>query len=170
MNELIALARKAISTKFENKKISTDKFKDKKGVFVTLTIDNELRGCIGFIEPIFPLGQGIIEAARSAAFSDPRFPALQEDEFKKVKIEISILTEPKLMKGDYIKQIKIGTDGLIIEKGMRRGLLLPQVFTEYNADPKTALEMTCEKAGLSKDEWKDKSAKLYKFSVEIIKE
>ena len=129
-----------------------------------------MRGCIGFIEPIFTLGQGIIEAARSAAFSDPRFPALQKDECKKVKIEISVLTEPKLMKGDYIKQIKIGTDGLIIEKGMHKGLLLPQVFTEYNADPKIALEMTCEKAGLSRDAWKDKSVKLYKFHAEIIKE
>lgn len=172
MNELISLAREAISAHFENKeiKIPRGKFRERRGVFVTLTINNQLRGCIGFIEPIFFLNEAVIKAATAAAFSDPRFTPLTKEEFNKIKIEISILTKPELMKGDYTKQINIGTDGLIIEKGNYKGLLLPQVFTEFNANPEEALEMTCKKAGLEINTWEDSSVKVYKFQVEIIKE
>lgn len=173
MNELIELAREAISFHFENKKLKNiliANLKNKRGVFVTLTIDGNLRGCIGFVEPIYPLGQAIVEAARSAAFHDPRFPPLTKEEFVNVNIEISILTKPALIKGNYLESIKIGRDGLIIEKNQHKGLLLPQVFTEFNADSKMALEMTCEKAGLNRDAWRDKTIKVYKFQVEIIKE
>ena len=121
--ELIKLARSSINAYFSNaeSKVSDkikNKFNAKQGVFVTLTIDGELRGCIGFPEPILALYEAVIESARSAAFSDPRFSPLVKEELDKVHIEISVLSVPELIKvkkpEDYLKKIKIGSDGLII--------------------------------------------------------
>lgn len=164
MLKLLEIARNAIL----DKDYINDEFKEKKGIFVTIYVDNELRGCIGFVEPVFSLSEGIIKAARLAAFGDRRFIPLNKND--KFKIEISILTKPKLIKvnkyEDYFKKIKIGDDGLIIENG----LLLPKVFVEFDCDVKKALEMVCEKAGLDKDSWKDLKKKLYKFQAEVISE
>lgn len=145
-------------------------FKKKRGAFVTLhSPDNNLRGCIGFTEPLFPLFETIKKAASLAAFQDPRFQPL-DIEKEKVRIEISVLTLPQLIKGDPEKNIKIGEDGLIIHSDQGLGLLLPQVFTEYNANPRKALEMTCQKAGLPSDFWKSKELKIYKFQAEVFSE
>ena len=177
--KLIKLARDAISSVFEAKQVEAEKylmekFSKPQGVFVTLTIDKQLRGCIGFAEPVFPLYDAIVRVARSAAFEDPRFPRLQKQEFKNIEVEISVLTVPELIKGekpeDYLKKIKIGKDGLIIRSSFGSGLLLPQVFTRYDCNPKQALEMTCHKAGLSDDAWKDLHNKIYKFQAQIFKE
>jgi len=189
---LIEIARKAIKTYFSKEDFNVDEFNEKKGIFVTLYKKNELRGCIGYIKEIelnkgiveaarsaagcigyikeIELNKGIVEAARSAAFSDPRFNPLQEDELKDIRIEISLLTKPELLEGNYLKQIKIGRDGLIIESNFTSGLLLPQVFVEYNADIEEALEMTCEKAGLNRDAWKEKDIRVYKFRCEVYSE
>ena len=178
--DLLRLARESISEEFTHEKIEVDaelkkKYSDKKGAFVTLTLDGELRGCIGMIEPVMPLWQAIYEMAKSAAFSDPRFPALTYEEFGEVKMEISVLTIPALLTAkkpeEYISQIKIGKDGLIIQKDRYKGLLLPQVFPEWKVDALGALEMTCEKAGLERDAWKQiGKTHIYKFQCEIIKE
>lgn len=176
---LIELARQSIESAFSYKApkvpaVLLKKFSVAQGAFVTLTIAGELRGCIGYVEPVFPLCETIIRAARSAAFEDPRFPPLQKEEFKDVKIEISVLTLPEEIRvektEEYLQKIKIGQDGLIIRGRFGSGLLLPQVFTEYKCDPKKALEMTCQKAGLPADAWKDRSNKLYKFQAEIFSE
>ncbi|MBW3015032.1 AmmeMemoRadiSam system protein A [Candidatus Woesearchaeota archaeon] len=176
---LISLARDAIKAHFSNEKLKISEelkseFSDKQGVFVTLTIDGELRGCIGFIEAIYPLYESVIKAAESAAFSDPRFKPLNEAEFKRLKVEVSVLTKPELIAvgkpEDYVKKIKVGRDGLIVEKGMYKGLLLPQVATEYNWDSKEFLEYTCQKAGLNKDAWKKPGVKVYRFECEIFHE
>ena len=166
---LIEIARKAIKTYFSKEIFEVNEFNEKRGIFVTLYKKDELRGCIGYIREI-ELNKGIIEAARSAAFSDPRFNPLQEDELKDIRIEISLLTKPELLEGNYLKQIKIGRDGLIIESNFTSGLLLPQVFVEYNADIEEALEMTCEKAGLNRDAWKEKDIRVYKFRCEVYSE
>jgi len=179
--KLIELARQSISSRFLG--LSTDsstpdelvkKFSTPQGGFVTLTIAGELRGCIGFVEPVFPLYLTILRAAQAAAFDDPRFPPLQKEEFKDVKIEISVLTVPELMAADkaedYLKMIKIGEDGLIIRGRFGSGLLLPQVFTEYKATPLKALQMTCQKAGLDADAWKDLHNRIYRFQAEIFSE
>lgn len=177
--KLIQLARQSITSAFSHKQPEVPEeirklFSPKQGGFVTLTIGNELRGCIGFVEPVFPLYETITRAAQAAAFEDPRFPPLQKEEFKLVKIEISVLTLPELIRvenvEDYPKKIKIGEDGLIIRGSIGSGLLLPQVFTEYHASPKKALEMTCQKAGLSPDAWKNPSSRIYKFKAEIFSE
>ena len=114
---LVKFARNSIASYFENKNIKMlDDFSDAQGVFVTLHSypDKQLRGCIGFPEPIFALKEAIFSAARAAAFSDPRFRPLEKNELNKVIVEISVLTKPELIKGDYLKNIKIGEDGLIV--------------------------------------------------------
>ena len=110
-----------------------EKFSDKYGAFVTLNkynvIGNPLRGCIGYIEPTYSLYDVIHKVSISSAVEDPRFPSVTIDEMDKIVIELSILTPPKLLDvedpKDYLDKISIGRDGLIAEKGMRRGLLLP---------------------------------------------
>jgi len=174
---LLKLARKSIleefGEKFDLNKYKIDDFSKKQGAFVTLTKKGNLRGCIGFVEGIFPLYETIYRAAKAAAFEDPRFPELKKEEINNIKIEISVLSIPQEIKAenpeDCIKQIKIGENGLIIKKGYASGLLLPQVFPEYDADSKMALEMTCKKAGLPKDSWKE-GAKVFKFQAEVFSE
>ncbi len=177
--KLIGLARDSIGAYFSDREVYAppeiaEKFSTPQGGFVTLTIEGQLRGCIGYVEPVFPLFETILRAAQSAAFEDPRFPPLQKEEFKQVEIEISVLSLPELIKvekaEDYLKMIDIGKDGLIIRGKHGSGLLLPQVFTEYKCTPKMALEMTCQKAGLSADAWKDRDNKIYKFHAEIFSE
>jgi AmmeMemoRadiSam system protein A len=131
-------------------------------------IKNELRGCIGYVEPFLPLQDTVSEMALSAAFDDPRFPSLSADEFEFIEIEISILT-PKEKVLD-ISDVIIGKDGLIVIQGYHEGLLLPQVAKEYNWDIETFLAHTCMKAGLSQEAWKEENTKIYRFSALIFKE
>lgn len=173
---LIKLARHSIETFFLGNNLvlgTAEKFSEKQGVFVTIHKFGNLRGCIGYPEPVLPLNRAIVQAARAAAFQDPRFPPLQKSELDEVDIEISVLTVPKLIEvikpEDYLDRIKIGKDGLII-RGMSSGLLLPQVFTEYDSTPKEALEMTCQKAGLHNDAWKNPSNQMFKFQAQIFAE
>ena len=176
---LLDLCRKSIKTQFSHEPLDVSqeikkKFGKKQGVFVSLHIKQALRGCIGFIEPIYPLWDAITRAARFAAFGDPRFLPLNELEFKQVCIEISVLSVPKQIKAktpeEIAAKIKIGKHGLIVEKGRFNGLLLPQVFTEYKVDSVGALEMTCEKAGLPIDAWQDPDAKIYSFEADVFRQ
>jgi len=175
--KLLKLARDSVSLYFEKKTVNDEelkkKFNKKQGCFVTINKDNQLRGCIGFPEPVYPLYKAVKEAAVAAAFSDPRFIPLEKNELKEIKFELSILTVPELIKvnkpEDYFNKIKIGEDGLII-RNRSSGLLLPQVFTEYNCDVKKALQMLCRKAGLTLDAWKDLSNRIYKFQAQIFSE
>jgi AmmeMemoRadiSam system protein A len=174
---LLALARKSIEAHFSKEKVDLsryDRFKDKQGAFVTLHKDGELRGCIGFPYPVYPLKDAIFECARAAAFDDPRFHPLDKSELKSIQIEISVLTVPEEMTvkkpEEYLKKIKISEDGLIIKGQYGSGLLLPQVFTEYSCTPEQALEMTCQKAGLSRDSWRSLSNKFSKFQAQIFRE
>lgn len=138
------------------------------GVFVTLTIDGELRGCIGYIIGDKPLHELVYDVAKKSAFEDPRFYPLTEEELDNIEIEISVLSHPK--KINSIEEIEIGKHGLIIQKGPFHGLLLPQVATKYNWTVKEFLEHTCLKAGLSKNEWKDPQTKIEIFTADIFSE
>jgi AmmeMemoRadiSam system protein A len=136
-----------------------------RGAFVTLHSHGSLRGCIGLIEAVKPLAETIQEMAYSAAFSDPRFPPLTAEEFQDIDLEISVLTPLRQIKN--IDEIKVGRHGLYIRQGSRRGLLLPQVATEYNWDRDTFLQQTCYKAGLPVMAWKDPNTEIYLFSADI---
>ena len=174
--QLLALARKSIECYFSDQDMDFRpfrKFGEKQGVFVTLHKHGELRGCIGFPMPSLQLYKAVFEAARAAAFEDPRFPELKEDELEDVKIEVSVLTVPEELKSspdEYPKHISIGKDGLIIRGPFGSGLLLPQVFTEYNCTPERALEMTCQKAGIQADAWRDARNRVFRFQAQIFKE
>jgi len=157
-----------------------EKYADKYGVFVTLMKEKGpevvLRGCIGYDRPLFPLYKGISDVSISAAVEDTRFPRVDLDEMKRIRMEVSILTPPKVIEvkspDEYLEKIKIGRDGLTIKKNARQGLLLPQVPVEQgrNWDVKTFLEHTCLKANLPRDAWKDLSVQILSFQAIIFEE
>jgi len=176
-NKLIRLARKSIETVFSKKaldyKEEKKEFSKKLGVFVTLHKAKQLRGCIGFPYPYKPLADAIVEAAKAAAFSDPRFLPLKKEEISKIKIEISVLTEPKeifVKSQDILKEIEIGKDGLIIQFSGFSGLLLPQVALEQKWNVLEFLRGTCIKAGLPSESWLNLNAHNYKFQAQIFSE
>lgn len=139
-----------------------------RGVFVTLNRHGRLRGCIGYLEAVIPLLTAVQEMAVAAAFRDPRFPPLREEELADLEVEISILSPMRQIKS--IDEIQVGRHGLYLERGPSRGLLLPQVATDCGWDRLTFLKQTCHKAGLSPDAWKDPATKIYVFSADILHE
>ncbi len=169
---LLEIAREAIES-YVNKgqkiglKETNPKLRQKRGVFVTLTKNGRLRGCIGYIQAIKPVSEAVRDMAIEAAINDPRFTPLQKEELDKIEIEISVLSPLKKIK--EASEIKVGRDGILIKKGFNSGLLLPQVATENNWDKEEFLRHTCYKAGLSADAWKA-GAEIYIFDAEIFNE
>ena len=149
-------------------------FEENRGAFVTLHAypHHDLRGCIGIPLPIMPLKDAIVEGATSAT-RDPRFPPLQESELNAIIVEVTILTKPEEIAvgtpQEYLNKIEIGRDGLIVEQGFFKGLLLPQVPVEQGWDKEEFLSHTCMKAGLSPDAWL-KGAEVSCFEGQIFKE
>jgi AmmeMemoRadiSam system protein A len=142
-------------------------FKQKRGAFVTLKVKDQLRGCIGYPIPHKPLFETIIDVAISAATKDFRFSPLEQKELHETKIEISVLSQPKLIKD--ISEIEVGKHGIIITRGLSRGLLLPQVPAEWGWDRKTFLSHGCMKAGIEEDAWK-KDAQIEIFTAQVFSE
>lgn len=175
----VTFAREVIEQYVKNNSTpSTDlkgSFTEKQGAFVTIHTypDHDLRGCIGIPLPIMPLKEAIVEGAKSAT-RDPRFPPLDESELSNIIIEVTILTKPELIDEgqpqDYLSNIEIGRDGLIVEQGFFKGLLLPQVPVEQGWNKEEFLSHTCMKAGLMPDAWFDKNTKISKFSGQIFTE
>jgi AmmeMemoRadiSam system protein A len=137
------------------------------GAFVTLHVKGELRGCIGHIEADEPLARVITRCAIAACSADPRFSSLASTELPDLSIELSLLYP--LIPVRSPEEILVGRDGLVVEKGWQRGLLLPQVATEWNWDRETFLAHTCRKAGLPHDAWKH-GARLWRFEAEVFSE
>ena len=144
------------------------------GIFVTLNNKSGLRGCIGFPLPNKKLYNALVDASIAAATEDPRFPPVKNEELDEISFEVTILSPPKKISvkenKEYPSEIKVGRDGLIVDNGFSSGLLLPQVPTEYGWNEKEFLEYTCQKAGLNKDAWKEKSTTISKFQGVIFKE
>jgi len=148
----------------------TPVFREKRGVFVTLTKGGTLRGCIGFPYPVMPLGEAIVHAAKAAALEDPRFPPVAKDELPAIQLEVTILTAPEPVGGDPAgrpAKIVVGRHGLIVRGMGTSGLLLPQVATEYGWDATTFLDHTCMKAGLSGKCWTSKNVEVLTFEGQI---
>lgn len=139
--------------------------KEDRGAFVTIEKHGQLRGCIGYILPVYPLYETVIEVAQSAALKDPRFNRVSTGELKDLEIEVSVLTVPE--KIDDPSVIEVGKHGIIIKRGYYQGLLLPQVATDYGWDRETFLEHTCQKAGLPPNSWKDKNTEISIFSAQV---
>jgi len=181
---LVQLARKAVVEYLKTRKHikipenTPEKLLKPCGVFATInTFENdekELRGCIGYPYPTAPLVEAVVDSAINAATQDPRFPSLSLSELDHVVFEVSVLTPPEEVKvknpKEYIAKVKVGQDGLIVENGFCKGLLLPQVPVEWKWDEETFLCQCCIKAGLSPDSWLVKGTRVYKFSSIIAEE
>jgi AmmeMemoRadiSam system protein A len=173
--ELLAVARRAIveATKGKtsvrsSRRSDSGSAEDRTcGVFVTLYRRGQLRGCVGQIEGVGALANVIAHCAVAAALEDPRFPPVEPAEVAELEIEISLLSplEPVAP-----AQIEIGRHGLVVERGSRRGLLLPQVPAERRWQWQRFVEETCVKAGLSRDAWKDPATRTFAFTTEAFTE
>jgi len=154
------------------------KLLEKCGVFVTISTlqggEKNLRGCIGYPYPTNSLIEAVIDSAINAATEDPRFEPMTLHELNCVVFEVSVLTPPQQVKTDnpkeYVQKIKVGEDGLIIEQGHQRGLLLPQVPIEWGWGAEEFLCQCCIKAGLPPDSWLTKDTKIYRFHAIIFEE
>ncbi len=170
--ELLVLARSTIkkylaAASREYPPTANPVFKEKRGVFVTLQRSGELRGCIGYPLPYKPLWEAVVDNAIAAASEDPRFPAVTTAELPGLDIEISVLTVPQKVSGH--EQVRVGRDGIIISKGLQRGLLLPQVPLEQGWDLVQYMSYGCLKAGLAGDEWK-KGVQIETFQAQVFSE
>jgi uncharacterized protein (TIGR00296 family) len=183
-NFLVRLARKAVKEHLQTRKQikvpedTSPKLSQPCGVFVTINSiksgEKNLRGCIGYPYPTTPLTQAVIESAINSATQDPRFYPISLDELETVVFEVSVLTPPQIIKVEkpnrYPSKIKVGEDGLIVEKNVFKGLLLPQVPVEWKWDNEQFLCQCCIKAGLPPDCWLLKDTKIYKFQAIIFEE
>jgi AmmeMemoRadiSam system protein A len=136
------------------------------GAFVTLKKHGQLRGCIGTLECRHSLPEEVARVAVSAAREDPRFAPVQPSELDELEIEVSVLGPLEPIDPCDPDAIVLGRHGIVVEQGHRRGLLLPQVATEWNMDRETFLAHTCAKAHLPADAWK-KGARVYRFAAEV---
>lgn len=181
---LVKLARRAAEQYLKTRKRIpipekiSEKLLQPCGVFVTInSIENgekQLRGCIGYPYPTTPLTQAVIDSAINAATGDPRFQPLPLADLGRVVFEVSVLTPPEKVEvkktGEYPSKIRVGEDGLIVERGIYKGLLLPQVPIEWEWDEEEFLCQCCTKAGLPLDSWLVEGAKVYKFQAIIFEE
>lgn len=171
---LLKLARDSIRARLDGQSppdladyTITDEMREDSGAFVTLTIEGHLRGCIGEIPSTRPLAEVIREHAVDAAFRDPRFSALTEDEFDLIEIDISALTAPEAVASH--EDIVLGRDGVYLIKGMRRAVYLPQVAVEQGWDLDETLSSLSRKAGLPLDGWKE-GARFEVFQAQVFHE
>ena len=170
--DLLAIARESIDRRLEgaepldpSERPHADEASH--GVFVTLRSKGELRGCIGTLAAEEGIARTVAEFAVRAGFEDPRFPPLVREEWGDVDIEISILSPPREISEEAFE---VGRHGLILEIGVRRGLLLPQVAEEWSFTKEQFLGALAQKAGLPKDGWRLPGAKLFAFEAEVFGE
>ncbi len=169
--QLLSIARESIKRAIEKKNPAappaqtSEKFLEPRATFVTLKTKNgALRGCIGNIEPFEPLYASVAHNARNAALHDPRFPAVTcVDELDSIEIEISVLSPPEPIKS--YSDFKVGKHGIILRKGSKGAVFLPQVPVEQEWDAETTLTHLSLKAGLSSEAWKDESCKFRVFEA-----
>ena len=177
---LVRLARQTVAEKLGKPSIKADPealedtaFQDQRGTFVTLTIDKQLRGCIGNLDPSESILAGIKRNAINAAFHDPRFPPLKADELDRVDIEVSILTKPYPLEyrdsKDLLAKLRVNVDGVIIRKGSASATFLPQVW-EQLPRPEEFLSHLCMKAGLSADTWRKSHLEVLIYQVQYFEE
>ena len=179
---LLQLARKTIAknlgistpeSKELNASLKDETFESRRGTFVTLKIDNQLRGCIGNLTPEKTILEGVKDNAVHAAFQDPRFRPLSKSEFDQIDIEISLLTEPKELKfkdaNDLLAKLRPNVDGVILRKGRYSATFLPQVW-EQLPEKEKFLGYLCNKAGLPETAWKEPGMEVLTYQVQYFEE
>lgn len=172
--QLLLGARESIRSILENTASIPIDYKDfpllknNAGAFVTLRINKNLRGCVGYIFPRMNLYETVCDAAVQAAFNDSRFFPLSAEELEKVEIEISILNYPVPI-NDY-NEIRIGEHGILLNENENKALLLPQVAVENNFNREKFLCALCEKAGMDIFAWQKKKINLFVFTADVFSE
>ena len=169
---LLDVARRSVRAQLANEPLASERFPpgalhDPVGVFVSIQRGSQLRGCIGRVESESPLHETTAVCAVSAAVSDPRFPPMELGELDDVSFEISVLS--KLEQVEAVDRIEVGRHGLLVEMDSRRGLLLPQVASEYGWDHIEFLSQTCMKAGLEPEAWRQ-GASIFAFEALVFVE
>ena len=181
---LVRVARRAVEYYFEHGRVmpppedTPPRLRRKGAAFVTIETFKsyevrELRGCIGYVEPVKPLVEAVIEVALQAAFQDPRFPPLSPSELPRVTFEVSVLGPLEELPSDpeaRVRSFQIGRHGLVARRGFYQGLLLPQVPVEYLWDEETFLAETCVKAGMEPACWLDPETRFYRYSARLWRE
>lgn len=178
-NYLLLLARQTLNHFYDTGKLLEvdeaevpERLKAVQGVFVTLEKHGNLRGCIGYIEPVKELYQSVIDNAISAAISDHRFLPVTKDELDDIEIEISVLSVPKLFNvpaSERLTSLRPLVDGVVVEQGTRRSTYLPQVWKDLS-NPQEFLSSLCSKGGWAGDCWQDDNVKLYTYQADVFKE
>jgi len=168
--ELLKLARQAIASSLRGQRFEagpqSPHLAELRGAFTTLHRQGKLRGCIGYVEARKPLYQTVIETAQAAAFEDPRFQPVRPEELPELQIEISVMSPLAEIAAE---DVQVGVHGLLLSQHGRRGLLLPQVATEYSLSREEFLQETCRKAGLPGDAWQN-GARIEAFTAEVFGE
>lgn len=166
--ELLAIARRAIRERVRGLRSTGGPSRDLAleavgAAFVTIHQRGQLRGCIGYVDPVKPLTEVVAHCAAAAATGDPRFPPVSPEELTSLEIEVSVLSPLRRIADP--SEVEVGTHGLYISQSGRHGLLLPQVASELRWDRETFLRQTCVKAGLPGDAWKH-GAEIQIFTVD----
>ncbi len=166
---LLDLARQSVAATVTRSKppVSSFALPDASGVFVTIKRRGELRGCLGTLQCQRGLAGEVVRCAADAATEDPRFPPVSVEELPEVAVEVSVLGPLEPIDARDPNAIEIGRHGLVAERGFRRGLLLPQVATEWGWTVEQFLRQTCLKAGLEPDAWQ-RDARISRFEAEVI--
>jgi AmmeMemoRadiSam system protein A len=163
---LLRIAHESILSAFTNRLSPPQhlaSLSEPRGVFTTLYLHGNLRGCVGYALPVVPLYQAVGETARAAAFDDSRFNPVTIQEATELTVSLSVLSRVSSIQPE---EVEVGRHGLVVSLGMHRGLLLPQVPIECGWDRETFLGQTCRKAGLPSDAWRN-GAILEAFTAEI---
>jgi len=169
---LLTLARTAVTTRLaglpapETRTMSA-RLREAQGAFVTVLLQERLRGCIGMIQALEPLWRVVLHCALAAGFEDPRFAPLESSEEPGLAFEVSVLSPPRAVRNP--SEIRIGRDGLIVTLGRQQGLLLAQVAVEHRWDVVGFLRQTCLKAGLEEDAWM-RGARIEAFESQVFSE
>lgn len=170
---LLAIARKTLEEYIRTGRRptvepATPRLAEKRGAFVTLHRQGELRGCIGYVEAVKPLYEAVVDMAVAASTEDPRFPAVRPEELNEIDVEITVLSPLREIADP--DSVEVGRHGLVVRHGFNSGLLLPQVPVEQGWDREQFLDHACLKAGLSPGAWRDSQTRLYVFTGQVIGE
>ena len=171
--ELLLMARNTLETYLSTGKVTelhpkNPALLERAGAFVSLHEGDELCGCIGQITPDRELYKIVQSCTLSAALDDPRFSPVTAEQISRINIEISVLTP--MVRVSRIEDIEVGKHGLYITLGSRRGLLLPQVATQYGWDREVFLDQACGKAGLPENAWRERSTSIFTFEAQVFSE
>ena len=169
LGALLDLARATVEASVRGRRLPAlprlPELEELRGVFVSLHERGELRGCLGHIEPDLPVGEAVRRMAVAASRDDPRFPPVAPDELEHLEVEVSVLSPAVRVRPEDVEP---GRDGLIVQRGPRMGVLLPQVAVEQGWDRTAFLRGVCRKASLPADAWREPATELYAFRAQVV--